>query len=164
MKREKKNNKGKLENRLKRKNNNLGQKFWINYSKISKRLLKKKDKECKIKMMSLMKTWSMIGSFVMTVAKLSTNKRLIINVKNVKTTCSARTVIILSFINILYIKLSFLSDSVPLSNQSVQRYCQNYNPVKLVDVVFHKLSNTFHMKTELRISSFYVIDAMIKVH
>ncbi len=124
----------------------------------------KKEKECKPKVMNMMKIWNMIGSFVTTVAKLSTNKRPTINVKNARTTCYAKTAMILLFTSILYIRLLFLLDLVPLSNQSVPKYCQNYNPVKPVDVVSHKLLNTFHIKTELRMYNFCVIDATIKVH
>ena len=124
----------------------------------------KKEKECKPKVMNMMKIWNMIGSFVMTVARPSTKKRLITNVKNARTTCYVRTVMTLLFTSILYIRLLFLLDLVPLSNLSVQKYCQNYNPVKHVDVVYHKLLNTFHTKTELKMFNFCVIDATIKVH
>lgn len=124
----------------------------------------KKEKECKPKVMNMMKIWNMIGSFVMTVARPFTNKRPTTNVKNARTTCYVRTVMTLLFISILYIRLLFLLDLVPLSNLSVQKYCQNYNPVKHVDVVSHKLLNTFHTKTELKMFNFCVIDATIKVH
>lgn len=164
LKRERNSNKRKSENKLKRKKNNLEQRFWINYNKINRKLSTKREKECKPKMMSMTKICNMIGSFVMTVARLSINKRLTTNAKNVKTTCYVRNVMTLSFISILYIKQSFLSDSEHLSNQSVQRYYQNYNHVKHVDDVFHKPSNISHAKTGPRMSNFCVIDAMIKAH
>jgi len=65
--------------------------------------------------MNMMKIWNMIGSFVMTVARPSTKKRLITNVKNARTTCYVRTVMTLLFTSILYIRLLFLLDLVPLS-------------------------------------------------
>lgn len=104
LKREKNNNKRKSENKLKRKKKNSEQRFWINYNKINRKPSTKREKKCKLKMMSMTKICNMIGSFVMTVARLSINKRLTTNVKNAKTICYVRTVMTLSFISILYIK------------------------------------------------------------
>lgn len=164
LKRERNNNKKMSENRLRRKKKNLEQRFWINYNKTNRRPLTKREKECKHKMMIMMKICNMTGSFVTTVARPSINKKLTINAKNARTTCYVKTVMILSFISILYTNLSFLSDLEHLSNQSVQRYYQNCNHVKHVDVVFQKLSSIFHTKTGPRMSNFCVINAMIKVH
>lgn len=165
FKKERNNNNKKLGNKLKRKKNNLEQRFWTSYNKISNKHLIKKDKKCRHKMMmSMMKTWNMIGSFVTIVERLSMNKRPIINVNNVRTICCVKIVMISSFISILYIQQLSQSDLALLKSQSVLRYCQNYNHVRHVEEEFHRQSNIFHMKTEQRMFNCCVIDAMMRVH
>ena len=164
FKKERNNNNKKLGNKLKRKRNNLEQRFWTSYNKISNKHLIKKDKKCRHKMMSMMKTWNMIGSSVTIVERLSMNKRPIINVNNVRTICCVKIVMISSFISILYIQQLSQSDLALLKSQSVLRYCQNYNHVRHVEEEFHRLSSISHMKTEQRMFNCCVIDAMMRVH